>query len=104
MPTVGQLESKIDYADRRALTPYNDGRVWWLVTDEGTSLAQVAHAAIHNPQKVINLHGEGKVQCYRSLDQVPGDDFYCIYFVDAYWLKPYKRNTDAVLGGNKTVE
>lgn len=91
-PSVEELASKIDYAHRDSLKPYDDDkRLWILVVDEELELAQVAHAAIHDAELFWGWVKSHKVLVHSTLKAIVEEDFNCIYFVDAYLLKPWQE-------------
>lgn len=88
-PTVGTLNNLVDYADRRTLSRYDDGRNWFFINSTQVSLSEVAWAALHQPDYLIDLIKDGLIQIAPSLTAIPGEDFLCIYFEDAYILADY---------------
>lgn len=89
-PTVGTLNNLIDYANRHTLSRYDDGRKWFFINSTQVSLSEVAWVALHQPEYVIELIKDGFVQLAPTLAAIPGEDFLCIYFEDAYFLASYK--------------
>ena len=87
-----QLASMIDYAHRKSLQPYDDGRIWFLVVKPELPLEEIAWCCLYNPDRVLQLLDREAVQTYSSIKFVPGNDFHCIYFEDAYFLKAYPSN------------
>lgn len=85
-PTVCTLNNLIDHADRRTLSRYEDGRKWFFINSTQVSLSEVAWAAVHQPDYVIELIKDGFVQLAPTLAAISGEDFLCIYFEDAYFL------------------
>ncbi|MCU0548704.1 MAG: hypothetical protein MUC48_05085 [Leptolyngbya sp. Prado105] len=92
-PSVEYLKSMIDYADRRTLSRYEDGRKWFLLPSPKLSLSQVAWAALHQPDYVIQLVQDQRLLLAASLAHLPGGHFICIYFEDAYWLADFDTGT-----------
>lgn len=91
-PSIEELASKIDYAHRSSLKPYDDDkRLWILVVDEELKLARVAHAAIHDVELFWGWVKSHKVFVHSTLKTIIEEDFNCIYFVDAYLLKPWQE-------------
>gem|GEM_PF-953131 len=88
-PTIGELQSKVDYATRAQLSRYDDGRVWCLVLPS-LSLSGLAWASLHNPQLVLDCVDAGQILVLQSLKQVPGNAFWCIHFEDSYWIELYR--------------
>jgi hypothetical protein len=88
-PSLAHYESLIDYANRRSLRPYDNGkRLWVLVLDDLLSLAEVARAFEHTDEQEVRAWVQrGAIRILPSFKLIPGEDFYCIYFVDAYFLK-----------------
>lgn len=86
------FEGLVDYAHRRSLIHYDDGRMWYLLLDDDITLGQLAEAA-HSGNKDLfeRLTSEGKLIVRRSIRDIPGDDFLVIYFVDAYFMRPYVK-------------
>ena len=91
MPTTEDLERLADPADKRQLFPYDDGRHWYLVKSPSLTLGEVAHAALTGDlEKFEKWVQEGEVEIYKSIREVPGKLFMCIYFENAYFLKLYE--------------
>lgn len=88
-PTVSTLNNLVDYADRRSLSRYDDGRKWFFINSSQISLSKVAWAALHQPDYVFELIKDGLVQLAPTFTAIPGEDFLCIYFEDAYFLADY---------------
>lgn len=90
-PTPEELEILVDPADKQQLRPYDDGRQWYFVKSSVLSLGEVAHAAISGDSvKWEWCVTNGDVKVYKSIREVPGKLFLCIYFENAYFLKPYR--------------
>lgn len=89
-PTPEPLENLIDYANRETLQGYDDGRLWFLLKDAELRLAQVAQAAIAQPEHFLGWLAQGKIRFASSIHLLPGGDFYCLYFRDAYFLQPFE--------------
>ena len=88
---IRTFESMIDYAGREQLTPYNDGRKWFYLRDHTERLEQIAGAAYTGDMDFLKrLVEEGKLLITGTIDNIPGKHFLCIYFEDAYFLKPYE--------------
>lgn len=88
-PSPHLLDILIDRADRNALKPYDDDRTWILIRDRDLCLGKTATAAsIETRTQFREWVREGKVEIYQSLAEISGNDFYVIYFEDAYFLKP----------------
>jgi hypothetical protein len=89
MTTTTELNSLIDHAPRQQLLRYDDGRMWFLVKDAEIDLATAAWCGLQDPQQLLEWVEAGRVLLSKSIHQLPGEDFYCIYFEDAYFLAPY---------------
>ena len=91
MTTPEDLERLVDPADKSQLYPYDDGRYWYLVKSSSLTLGEVAHAAlIGDLEKFEKWVQNGEVEIYKSIRDVPGSLFMCIYFENAYRLKLYE--------------
>ena len=90
LPTPEDLERLVDPADRRQLYPYDDGRLWYFVKNPSLTLGEVAHAALtEDLERFKKWIQEGEVEIYKSIRDVPGKLFMCIYCEKAYCLKFY---------------
>ncbi|MEM4406426.1 MAG: hypothetical protein QXS68_05215 [Candidatus Methanomethylicaceae archaeon] len=90
MSTPEDLERLVDPADKGQLLPYDDGRLWCLVQTPTLTLGEVAHAAqIGDLTKLMWWFSNGDIGIYSSIRRIPGRRFLCIYFDNAYFLKPY---------------
>lgn len=69
-PTVSTLNNLVDHADRRSLSRYDDGRKWFLLKSTHISLVEVAWAALHQPDYVIELIKDGLVQVAPTLTTI----------------------------------
>lgn len=84
------FENLVDYAHRQALLKYDDDRLWFYVTDKNITLGEVAKAVSMGGENLVKkLVEDGSLEVYKTIRDIPGDDFYCIYFTDAYFLKTY---------------
>ena len=91
MTTPKDLERLVDPADKRQLYPYDDGRFWYLVKSPSLALGEVAHASlIGDAVKLKWWVSNGDIEIYKSIREVPGKLFMCIYFENTYFLKPYE--------------
>ena len=91
MTTPEDLERLVDPADKSQLYPYDDGRLWYLVTSPSLTLGEVAHASlIGDAVKLKWWVSNGDIEIYKSIRDVPGSLFLVIYFENAYFLKLYE--------------
>ena len=89
--TPEDLERLVDPSDRKQLYPYDDGKFWYLVKSPTLTLGEVAHASLTGDlEKFEKWVQEGEVEIYKSIREVPGKLFMCIYFENAYFLKLYE--------------
>lgn len=83
------IDTSVEYASREDLLSYDSGRDWFYVKDS-TKLVSVAGALESgNYDYLCKLMKEGLLKRYRSIKQIPGNDFIVVYFEDAYVLGPY---------------
>ncbi|MGH7800261.1 MAG: hypothetical protein ACREOW_06465 [Thermodesulfobacteriota bacterium] len=91
MTTPEDLERLVDPADTSQLYPYDDGRLWYLAKSTTLTLGEVAHASlIGDAVKLKWWVSNGDIEIYKSTRHIKGEWFYCIYFENAYFLKPYE--------------
>lgn len=91
MPTPEDLERLVDPADRKQIYLYDDGRLWYLVKSPALTLGEVAHATLTGDLvKFEKWVQDGEVKVYKSIRQIKGSLFLCIYFENAYFLKLYE--------------
>jgi hypothetical protein len=85
------FEKLKDYANKQSLKPYNDGRLWFYLKDPVIALGELAHAAYTgNIAFIKQLIQNNNLLTFDTIEKVPGNDFLCIYFDDAYFLEPYE--------------
>jgi len=93
--TPDYFEQLKDYAHRGQLQQYDDGRWWYLLLDEDTSLGELAYAAYTGGHSIFKTLSQKQLLIIKNtIRDIPGDDFLCIYFEDAYFLEPYKNAKD----------
>ena len=91
MTTPEDLERLADPAEKRQLYPYDDGRLWYLVKSPSLILGEVAHSTLTGDlEKFEKWVQNGTVEIYKSIRQIKGNLFLCIYFENAYFLKLYE--------------
>jgi hypothetical protein len=89
--TVEELEGLIDYADKKTLLRYDDGRLWLYLKDNTISLGLIASAAIKGQFTILNqLYKDGKIVIADSIKEIPGEDFLCIYSPKIYYIKAFE--------------
>ena len=89
--TVEELEGLIDYADKKTLLRYDDGRLWLYLKDNTISLGLIASAAIKGQYAFLNqLYKDGKIVIADSIKEIPGEDFLCIYSPKIYYIKAFE--------------
>lgn len=93
--TPDYFEQLKDYAHRRQLQQYDDGRWWYLLLDRETILGELAYSAYTGDCSMFEtLFQEGLLIIKNTIRDIPGDDFFCIYSEDAYFLEPYNNAKD----------
>lgn len=92
---IEQFEMMQDYAHRDQLAQYQDGRAWVFLHNPALrTLGQVASYFYNgNKEQIEHLIAIKAISVFKTLAEVPGNDFIVIYFEDAYFLKTYTRNT-----------
>jgi hypothetical protein len=101
------FRSVIDPASRDQLKVYDDGRAWVYVKEEcPLTLDQVAEKVekcreTGDISDLRSLVEQGYIQVERTLDNIQGKDYNCIYFPDCYVIEDYGRKVakDYELGG-----
>lgn len=48
------------------------------------------HEAIAQPKQFLAWVDQGKILTASSIHLLPGEDFYCLYFTDTSFLKPFE--------------
>ena len=89
--TAEEMDELVDYAHRSSLLKYNDGRLWYFLTDEAVPLGQLAWAVTNNKVELLKTLAAGNgIFITKSIRNIPGDDFLCLYHPDVCFLKPYR--------------
>jgi len=100
LPSLERLAALVDYADRRQLVPYEDGRKWVLIQNPSVTIAQVASAFLDEASlpQVETWVNNNDIRVYSSLQMIPGQHFDVLQFEDVYFLKPcsilHSENSD----------
>ena len=91
--SIPLFANPVDQLHRSSLIPYDDGRrQWFLVTDPEVPLEEVAHAFKNSYEQAQRYATLGQVERYYSLQEIKGDKFLCVWFENAYLLKPWERS------------
>ncbi|MGG6267114.1 hypothetical protein ACQ4M3_13185 [Leptolyngbya sp. AN03gr2] len=90
LPSLERLAALVDYADRRQLIPYEDGRKWVLIQNPIVTIAEVARAFldVSSMTQIEIWANNNDIRVYLSLQMVPGQHFNVLQFEDVYFLKP----------------
>jgi hypothetical protein len=84
--------SQIDVVPRQSLEPYDDGRLWFLITRSELWLGTVAQVVMDNDVAQMKTWIEAQqVSVYPSLQHIEGAVFQVIWFENAYVMARYSN-------------